>query len=434
MAPVSHPSPTVARDDHLAEIESLIASHNLPNNNLSPKSLSSAQVADLTPRSENTDDKSRPGEGSVDPGSINMQGILALFAILGAIFVLGGIWFFFWAKNGGFVWREGDWEEYKSTVLRRKGPDGRTLSNATKSTKLGGGSVVYTEGYTEGYTDYDGDDARRTMTGGNETYAATETSEKPKKTRGKRIREKFKRKGKREQDEWEGQHDEDMRAYRNEKAARVGGINREADGTYQEGSTEYTGTNPQMSEWAHSDLGDGHRKYDEHTEAGQQRNVSGYSFTVGDATERTMERDQQRHASGFSFAAGEDTASYVTEEHRLRDEGTTNATSNRPPRRNERSSQRPRGPRPTTRQSSPKKRDQRTMPGGYTAPLDMSSTSSNYTYEQVAEEESGTRSYRHPIPELSKGYRRGGGKGRRRDSLSDSDGDGDGDDYDSRYS
>ena len=64
------------------------------------------------------------GQGTIDPSNIKMQGLMALFAIIGAAFVLAGIWFFFWAKNGGFVWRKGDWEDYKSTVLRRKGPDG----------------------------------------------------------------------------------------------------------------------------------------------------------------------------------------------------------------------------------------------------------------------------------------------------------------------
>ena len=61
--------------------------------------------------------------------------------------VLASIWFFFWAKNGGFHFQEGDWSDYKSTVLRRKGPDGRTLSNATKSTKLGGSTIAGTQHY-----------------------------------------------------------------------------------------------------------------------------------------------------------------------------------------------------------------------------------------------------------------------------------------------
>lgn len=65
------------------------------------------------------------------------------------------------------------------------------------------------------------------------------------------------------------------------------------------------------------------------------------------------------------------------------------------------------------------------MPGHYTEPLDFSSapSRSDYQYSNVETEDSGTKSYHHPIPGLSKGYRRNGGRGRRRDSLSDSDGD-----------
>ena len=49
------------------------------------------------------------GAGAVPPDAINMKGIQALFALIGASFVIAGIWFFFWAKNGGFQWRKGDW-------------------------------------------------------------------------------------------------------------------------------------------------------------------------------------------------------------------------------------------------------------------------------------------------------------------------------------
>src|SRR5690242_12709296 len=65
-----------------------------------------------------------PGAGSIPPDAFNNKGVQAVFALIGTSFVLGAIWFFFWAKNGGFKWRKGDWDEYKSTVLRRKGPNG----------------------------------------------------------------------------------------------------------------------------------------------------------------------------------------------------------------------------------------------------------------------------------------------------------------------
>ena len=172
------------------------------------------------------------GKGVINPDHINMQGLLALFAILGAAFVMATIWFFFWAKNGGCVFRKGDWDDYKSTVLRRKGPDGRTLSNATTSTNLGGGTV---RGYDDdGLTYTDMTETATEFT--NEKSMARGGRKKNKKNFKETAKEKLLRKTKDEK--WEGEADEDMRAYRQEKPARVGGLNREAEGTYY--GTEYT--------------------------------------------------------------------------------------------------------------------------------------------------------------------------------------------------
>ncbi|KAL4897975.1 hypothetical protein BDV59DRAFT_52859 [Aspergillus ambiguus] len=323
-----------------------------------------------------------PGQGTIDPHSINMQGLMALFAILGAAFVLAAIWFFFWAKNGGFVWQKGDWEEYKSTVLRRKGPDGRTLSNATKSTKLGGGSIV-----GKGYSD-DGYTVTDSAPGYTDT--ATTISEKEPK-RKRKFRETAKQKLlRRHRDEnWEGEGDEDVRAYRKEKPARIGGINREADGTYH--GSDYDTSNPPS--------------YYQQSEMSQVRD---YAY------------EPTRQSRNFSFTPGtEDVISQAPTEPRA----TREPSARRHNRRRERRNHPP--PSSSSRQSSPRKRDRRSVPGHYTEPLDFSSapSRSDYQYSTVDTEESGTKSYRHTIPGLSKGYRRDGGRGRRRDSLSDSDGD-----------
>ncbi|EED19771.1 conserved hypothetical protein [Talaromyces stipitatus ATCC 10500] len=328
------------------------------------------------------------GQGTISPDKINMQGMLALFAILGAAFVLATIWFFFWAKNGGCVFRKGDWEDYKSTVLRRKGPDGRTLSNATASTDLGGGTI-------RGY-----DDDNLTYTDMTET--ATEITNEKESARGGRknkrnlketAKEKLLRRTKAEK--WEGEADDDMRAYRQEKPARVGGINREAEGTYY--GTEYTPSSPPTA----------------YTESEVYRSPP--------QPEEDRRRRDTRNVSGFSFTAGsEDVISQATEEHLIRDPAHTRREARR--QRREREERR-------SRQNSPRKQHQTnrtSMPGGYTEPLDFSSrgTNSEYQYSTVdTEDDLGTRSYHHPIPGLSKGYRRdrdGGGR-RRRDSLSDSE-------------
>ncbi|KAJ5083920.1 hypothetical protein NUU61_008499 [Penicillium alfredii] len=346
----------------------------------------SLNINTLVARSDSTStsthtDKPAPGQGTVDPKSIKMQGLMALFAIIGAAFVLASIWFFFWAKEGGFVWRKGDWDEYKSTVLRRKGPDGRTLSNATKSTKLGGGSIVG-KGYSDtGYTYTDGSAYDETAT--------TITEEKP---RRKRFRDTAKQKlmRGRKNERWEGEADDDVRAYREEKPARVGGMNREAEGTYH--GSDYDSSAP-PTHYNESDI----------TE------VRDYAY------ERPRQQ-RPRNPSGFSFTAGsEEVLSQATEEHSLRD-----PSARRHNRRRDRRSRAPPPSAPSSRTSSPRKRERRSVPGHYTEPLDMSAAGS-YQYSNVDTEDSGTRSYHHPIPGLSKGYRRDG-RSRRRDSLSDSEG------------
>ncbi|KAF2197359.1 hypothetical protein GQ43DRAFT_435223 [Delitschia confertaspora ATCC 74209] len=198
------------------------------------RSLSPMAVNDLhhlTRRAEHID----PGAGSRPAKDFNNKGFQALFALIGVGMVLGSIWFFFWAKNGGFKWREGDWEDYKSTVLRRKGPDGKTLSNATKSTKLGGGSVVHGGSYgaesSIGYTDETASSAGFTeMREVEAGHAGGLRGGDARKKRRHRDKSNYK--------------DPELREYRHEKPARVGGLNRQADGTY----TDYSATGTEPSE------------------------------------------------------------------------------------------------------------------------------------------------------------------------------------------
>jgi hypothetical protein len=174
-----------------------------------------------------------PAEGTKSPQAINNLAIQVTFALLGLAMTLGALWFFFWAKNGGFKWRQDDWEDYKSTVLRRKGPDGKTLSNATKSTRLGGGSVVHGGSYgapsSVGYTD---------ETGTSADMSEMREAEEGKGRRAFGIRGgdgKHDEKKKRTRSKHDNNYrDPELREYRNERPARVGGINREADGMYSD--------------------------------------------------------------------------------------------------------------------------------------------------------------------------------------------------------
>lgn len=185
--------------------------------------------------------KVNPAQGSKPPQAYNNLGFQIGFALIGLGMTLTALWFFFRAKNGGFKWQRNDWEDYKSTVLRRKGPDGKTLSNATKSTKLGGGSVVHGGSYgaesSVGYTD---------ETGTSADFSEMREVEEGKSRRHFGIRggdgEKKKKKRRHEHDN--DYKDRDLRDYRGERPARVGGLNRQADGMY----TDYSATGTEPSE------------------------------------------------------------------------------------------------------------------------------------------------------------------------------------------
>lgn len=199
-----------------------------------------------------------PGQGTRPASSFNNNFFFILFAIIGTAMVLASLWFFFWAKNGGFHFQEGDWEDYKSTVLRRKGPDGKTLSNATKSTKLGYGastiagtqhykwavqearSVVGRDekgrkgirakrGWAKTHSILYSDDYQTPSVGNTETVSdMTELRTEPDYSQhSKRYR------------------DRDVQDYKREKSARVGGLNRIADGNGSKFGTTINGSETQ---------------------------------------------------------------------------------------------------------------------------------------------------------------------------------------------
>ncbi|MCJ1416872.1 hypothetical protein MMC32_003211 [Xylographa parallela] len=308
-----------------------------------------------------------PGSGTVPATAINNNAVLALFGLLSASLVIASIWFFFWAKNGGFKFRKGDWDDYKSTVLRRKGPNGTTLSGATKTTELGGGSIV-------GSLDQDDSVSMR--------------------EKGKRTK-----KGKKNKNS----HDTDVRAYRHEKPARVGGLNRAADGSYH----DYTTTEP-----SEISTPPPHHKHN----------------LTGDKPNQKYTPNKP-HPRQYSYNPGAEStfSTYSDESQRpLRASPAHNRHSN---------ASTPTHTPTRSRQHSPTKRSSAhhsqhfshaNAPSSYTNPIDFES---RYTASEAETDQTrGTKAYFHPIPGLSKstnagganGFRRGGG--RRRDSLSDSEG------------
>ncbi|KAL8949594.1 MAG: hypothetical protein Q9222_004309 [Ikaeria aurantiellina] len=332
------------------------------------------------------------GSGAFDPRNINNRGFFALFALIGAGLVLASIWFFFWAKNGGFHFKEGDWDEYKSTVLRRKGPNGTTLSGATKTTDLGGGSIV-----ADGSRDGD--------------FESVMFNEKAAKKKGKKAKaQKSAPRGSK------NNHDEDVRAYRHEKPARVGGLNREADASYHQ-DFAYSSTEPTASEMSQHSYTPFVQNFVPINTKRKDRNKATDKKEVKTPTKNRQSSTFYTHTPGS------------TDSHRpLRAHEYENSSANSTPTR--------------SRQSSPRKHArQPSMPGSYgnyTDPLDFESryTSTGGSDAGETENSRGTKAYFHPIPGLGAGhgssgqkgsgnggygFRRGGPRGRR-DSLSDSEG------------
>ncbi|TGJ78310.1 hypothetical protein E0Z10_g10453 [Xylaria hypoxylon] len=210
-----------------------------------------------------------PSIGVTNPNDINNTFIFVLFGLIGVAFVATGIWFFFWAKNGGFYFKEDDWDDYKTTVLRRRGPNGTLLSGATPSTNLGGGSIYKdvddgsTE-YTGGLTQISADtsDTMSTLTGITAGASDIAGRERRRRAREKKEREQEKRRDRRRKngrkvgedgalvdEAAEADAKRNLHAYRHERAARVGGLNKQSEASEWDGST-----NPEMSTVSGSEL------------------------------------------------------------------------------------------------------------------------------------------------------------------------------------
>ncbi|CEJ82470.1 hypothetical protein VHEMI02532 [[Torrubiella] hemipterigena] len=188
------------------------------------------------------------GKGVLDPHDINNVGFFVLFALIGLGFVIAGIWFFFWAKNGGFHFKDTDWEDYKTTVLRRRGPNGTLLSGATPVTDLGGGSVYKDVADDDGKTTITDSTGLSGITAGASDIAARERREEKRERRRREKDDRRRKEGTTRHVGEEGVTDEfaekkaqaELRSYRHERAARVGGLNKEADGSEWDRSTNPT--------------------------------------------------------------------------------------------------------------------------------------------------------------------------------------------------
>jgi len=363
------------------------------------------------------DSSYNPGAGTTPPANIPNNAVFALFGLIGAGFVITGIWFFFWAKNGGFYFKEGDWEDYKSTVLRRKGPNGTTLSGATPSTDLGGGSVVGSKQRLARYKDAETESSIGTQSEMSEIKA----------DRNRRIkREKNKHKSKRrekpvdEESVLSGMLEDDLppddvvRAYRrDEKPARVGGINKVPDSSTFDGSTHDS----------HSDLLSNRERTPTNTPTKKVRSDT-YTGGSGSPDIRKVESMSGGHSRFWSSGSKKKTEDHEREDRikaearKLQEKGRAAVSSGGSGRRDFSYTAGDDTVTTISRSTADEERRERRksrsakVPGSYAD----SSVGSEVGSEVSA---SGTKAYHHPIPGLSeyaeerrRQRERGGGSGR----------------------
>ncbi|PBP26877.1 hypothetical protein BUE80_DR002088 [Diplocarpon rosae] len=355
-------------------------------------------------------------KGVTRPNDIPNKVVFIFLGLIGAGFVITGIWFFFWAKNGGFYFKEDDWEEYKSTVLRRKGPNGTTLSGATESTDLGGGSVVHGEKRwgrrlkrgSPRYPDLDEEGSQVTSSLGGSTLARSEMGEtapypakKKERKRAKKSRSQQDAAARSGGDPGDAEMNvgvaDAVRAYRHEKPARVGGINRQPDGSSWDGSNTHDGSTAASELLSHREktptttptkspatppARGGIRPVAPST---RERTSPGWSRSRGDADEtsariqaeakKLQEKGRAAQRRDFSFHAGDD----VT--------GVSAPARDRQARRAER--ERRRASRSPTKQ----------VPGGFLEEESM--LGSDLGTRSDLSSDVGTKIYPHPLPGLS---------------------------------
>lgn len=342
----------------------------------------------------------------MNPNNVNNHAFFALFALLGVAIVIASIWFFFWAKNGGFVWRKTDWDDYKSTVLRRKGPDGKTLSNATPRTNLGQKSIA-------GTFDYDREEMK-------------EVKREHKAPRSARHSEAHRSNASFPAPE---RVDADVRAYRKERAARVGGLNRDHDGSHWDHSnTDRSEITSEVSNNSRTRL---HPKpappaaakkkgmMEKRREKKEARKHEKESKKKQDAKKEAPAAKKQPEAPAAGGSSRPRRYSFTTvDDSTVADSAELHGSNHDS---HEASYYDEYRPAYAARVSSPRRQAPRRASHHVRHPGALDA------YSEAGSSDTGTKSYAHHIPGVSKsratrdsGFRRGG-PGTRRDSLSDSD-------------
>jgi len=307
-----------------------------------------------------------PGSGSQSPDKLSGPGFMVLFALLGTGMVVASIWFFFWAKNGGFSFQNEDWDDYKSTVLRRKGPDGKTLSNATKSTRLGGGSVVHGQDYMREKSiaatvigrDEKGRKGIRAKRGFAKTHSVWGDDDYMTESWGTTtvsdgMTEVMTEYTGNTNDHSKRYRDRDIHQYKREKPARVGGLNRVADGSH------YDHTNSERSDAYTDTSSNSHRK---------EKSTRDHVRSAHDDAERRAKIEAHKMERRWKKEAEEAVAAIARENGEKPPPKRSSAPSSKPAAHKQRRD---------SRSHSPKKRDFSYQKGPESESLSTAYTASN---------------------------------------------------------
>lgn len=301
-------------------------------------------------------------------------------------------------------------------MLRRKGPNGTTLSGATESTDLGGGSVVHGEKNSrwgrgkkskksmKRYKDFD-EESEVTGSAGGSTLASemselSQEARKEKKNKKARKESSFRAVDEGEDEEADAGVRDALRTYRHERPARVGGLNKPADGSAWDGSTNdnstaasellsnrehtptntptrikkerkdsYTGGTVGIRQVVSTSNGDNSSFWSRATGSGKKKNEE--EERIKAEAKKLQDKGRAAQRRDFSFSVGDDGSSVSGSG--LNDEERQARRERREARRASRS--------PTKK-----------VPGSYYEDSVMGSEISS---------DLGTKSYHHPIPGLS---------------------------------
>ncbi|RKF62523.1 putative endosomal spry domain-containing protein [Erysiphe neolycopersici] len=343
--------------------------------------------------------------GVTPPQNIPNRFVFTIFGLIGAGFVITTFWFFFRAKNGGFeVITKSHWDNYKKSVVARSIRTGQSLSNATLSTKLGGGSIYQSEKssksnrskrtttHTKNGRDRKKGKQLNMVEGTIMSSDMSEITSFTKKFRHDRRKRKLKENSiKTDMESIIGDLDhsalDDLIAYRHEKPARVGGLNTQSEAsTFSDSvingsitastvpSLKYSSKKaPKHSKDILSggirkvvSTSEGHQSVRNSTVASSNSKKS-YIYDedrIKSEARRLQEKGRTRQHRDFSFQAGDDDTVFTSRSNRSKHE---------------------------------RRRSQRKLTSKVSESFnEQSEYSSNFTGSEI-----GTKTYHHPIPELT---------------------------------